>query len=96
MDANVANMIEGEFARIKAGIPTPKTEAEWSAFIADERARTRAFNAALVKSAAEQRAARQATYAAAESQLATVSAGHKFEGSGTRCTRCRVRKAMHS
>lgn len=95
MDAQLAKMIEDEFTRIKAGVPNPKTAAEWDAFISDERARTRAFNAALTESAARQRAARQETYAAAESQLASVTAGHEFVGSGKRCATCRVLKTNH-
>ncbi len=95
MDAQLAKMIQSEMARIAGGVPTPKTAAEWNAFIADERARTRAFNAALTKSAARQRAARHAGYAAAESQLAATTAGHAFAGDGKRCATCRVLKTNH-
>lgn len=96
MDTQLANMIQSELARItKAGVPTPQTSAEWDAFIANERARTRAFNAALTESATRQRAARNATYAAAESQLASATAGHTFAGSGQRCATCRVHKNNH-
>lgn len=95
MDANVAKLIQVEMGRIAGGIPTPQTAAEWDAFIADERARTRAFNAALTESAARQRAARHATYAAAESQLAAATSGHKFAGTGARCATCRVHKNNH-
>lgn len=95
MDAQLAKMIQSEMTRIKAGVPTPQTAAEWSEFITAERVRTRAFNAALTESAARQRAARNATYARAESQLDQATAGHAFAGSGQRCATCRVHKNNH-
>lgn len=95
MDAQLVKMIQSEMARIEAGVPNPTTPAEWDAFIADERARTRAFNAALAESAARQKAVRNAGYAQAESQLAAATAGHAPTGEGKRCVTCRVLKTNH-
>ncbi len=95
MDAQLTKMIQSEMARIEAGVPTPKTAAEWDEFIAAERAQTRAFNAALTESAARQKAARNAGYAQAESQLAAAMSGHAFAGEGKRCATCRVLKTNH-
>lgn len=96
MDAQLTKMIESEIARIQGGVAQPQTAAEWDAFIADERARTRAFNAALTESAARQKAARHAGYARAESQLAQATSGHAFAGDGKRCATCRVLKTNHA